>query len=175
LTIRHHKLTINAMAIYSVRKYPDQVLRKVAEKVTDISDDICKLSEDMIETMRAARGIGLAANQVGVSLRIITLEGGIEKESPPLVLVNPEIVECDLEETAEEGCLSLPGFYETFKRAGQVLVKAITLDGKEFSVECGGFLARAFQHEIDHLNGILLVDHLSPVKRQLFRKEYMKE
>jgi peptide deformylase len=175
LTIRLYKLKILAMAIYQVRKYPDPVLRQVAEKVAAISDATCKLSEDMIETMRAARGIGLAANQVGVSLRIITLEGGIEKESPALVLVNPEIVECSLEETAEEGCLSLPGFYETVKRAGQVLVKAITLDGKEFSVECSGLLARALQHEIDHLNGILLVDHLSPVKRQLFRKEYMKE
>jgi peptide deformylase len=163
------------MAIYPVRKYPDPVLRKVAEKVGDISDAICKLSEDMIETMRAARGIGLAANQVGVSLRIITIEGGLDSQSPALVLVNPEIVESGLEETAEEGCLSVPGFYETVKRAGQVVVKAITLDGKEFRVECGGLLARAFQHEIDHLNGILLVDHLSPVKRQLFRNEYMKE
>jgi len=163
------------MAIYPVRKYPDPVLRRVAEEVTDISDDICKLSEDMIETMRAARGIGLAANQIGVSLRMITIEGGLDSQSPALVLVNPKIVERGQEELAEEGCLSLPGFYEMFKRAGQVMVKAITLDGKEFSVECGGLLARAFQHEIDHLNGLLLVDHLSPVKRQLFRKEYMKE
>jgi len=143
--------------------------------VTDISAGLCKLSEDMIETMRAARGVGLAANQIGVPVRIISLELGLEKESQPLVLVNPEIVQLTSEETAEEGCLSLPGFYETVKRARQVLVKAVTLEGKEFSMECEGLLARAFQHEIDHLNGILLVDHLSPVKRQLFRKEYMKE
>ena len=84
--------------------------------------------------------------------------------------MNPEIVEVASEEIAEEGCLSLPGFYETVKRAGQVLVKAITLDGKEFSVECEGLLARAFQHEIDHLNGILLVDHLSPVKTTAISK-----
>lgn len=163
------------MAIHPVRRYPDPVLRKVAEKVTDISAGLCKLSEDMIETMRAARGVGLAANQIGVPVRIISLELGLEKESQPLVLVNPEIVQLTSEETAEEGCLSLPGFYETVKRARQVLVKAVTLEGKEFSMECEGLLARAFQHEIDHLNGILLVDHLSPVKRQLFRKEYMKE
>ena len=163
------------MAIHPVRRYPDPVLRKVAEKVTDLSVELCKLSEDMIETMRAARGVGLAANQIGVPVRIISLELGIEKESQPLVLINPEIVQLTSEETAEEGCLSLPGFYETVKRARQVLVKAVTLEGKEFSMECEGLLARAFQHEIDHLNGILLVDHLSPVKKQLFRKEYMKE
>ncbi|HUJ90100.1 MAG TPA: peptide deformylase [Syntrophorhabdales bacterium] len=163
------------MAIHQVRKYPDPVLRKVAEKVTDISTELCQLSGDMIETMRAARGIGLAANQIGVSLRIISIEAGLEKETLPLILLNPEIVEVASEEIAEEGCLSLPGFYETVKRARQVSVKAITLEGKEFSMECEGLLARAFQHEIDHLNGILLVDHLSPIKRQLFRKEYMKE
>lgn len=163
------------MAIHPVRKYPDPVLRKVAEKVTDISTELCRLSGDMIETMRAARGIGLAANQIGVSLRIISVELGLETETLPLVLLNPEIVEVASEEIAEEGCLSLPGFYETVKRARQVSVKAITLEGKEFSMECEGILARAFQHEIDHLNGILLVDHLSPIKRQLFRKEYMKE
>jgi peptide deformylase len=161
------------MAIHTVRRYPDPVLRKVAEKVTDITADVCKLSEDMAQTMRAARGIGLAANQIGIALRIISLE--LEREAPPLILLNPEIVEVASEETAEEGCLSLPDFYETIKRARQVLVKAITLDGKEFSLECEGLLARAFQHEIDHLNGVLLVDHLSPVKRQLFRKEYIKE
>ena len=161
------------MAIHSVRRYPDPVLRKVAEKVTDITADVCKLSEDMAQTMRAARGIGLAANQIGIALRIISLE--LEREAAPLILLNPEIVEVASEETAEEGCLSLPDFYETIKRARQVLVKAITLDGKEFSLECEGLLARAFQHEIDHLNGVLLVDHLSPVKRQLFRKEYIKE
>jgi len=163
------------MAIHQVRKYPDPVLRKVAEKVTDISTELCQLSGDMIETMRAARGIGLAANQIGVSLRIISIEAGLEKETLPLILLNPEIVEVASEEIAEEGCLSLPGFYETVKRARQVSVKAITLEGKEFSMECEGLLARAFQHEIDHLNGILLVDHLSPIKKQLFRKEYMKE
>ncbi|HVN25439.1 MAG TPA: peptide deformylase [Syntrophorhabdales bacterium] len=163
------------MAIHPIRKYPDPVLRKVADKVTDVSGELCRLSEDMIETMRAARGVGLAANQVGLAVRIITLDMGLEKESEPLVLINPEIIELASEETAEEGCLSLPGFYETVKRAKKVLVKAVGVDGKEFTMECEGLLARACQHEIDHLNGILFVDHLSPIKRQLFRKEYMKE
>jgi peptide deformylase len=163
------------MAIHPVRRYPDPVLRKVAEKVTNISTEVRRVGEDMVETMHASRGIGLAANQIGVSLRIITLEVGPEKETLPLVLINPEIVKAASEEIAEEGCLSLPGYYETVRRARQVVVKAVTLEGKEFRMECEGLLARAFQHEIDHLNGILLVDHLSPVKRQLFRKEYMKE
>jgi peptide deformylase len=163
------------MAIHPVRRYPDPVLRKVSGKIADISANICALAQDMVETMHAARGIGLAANQIGVSLRIITLDVGPEKESTPLVLINPEIVGSESEETAEEGCLSLPGFYETVKRAKGVVVKAVTLEGKEFTMECEGLLARAFQHEIDHLNGLLLIDRLSPVKRQLFRKEYMKE
>ncbi len=162
------------MAIHQIRKYPDPVLRRVASRVTDVSDELCRLSEDMLETMRAARGIGLAANQIGHAIRIISLDVG-EKESQPLVILNPEIVERASEEAAEEGCLSLPGFYETVKRAKKVLVKGVTVDGKEFTLECEGLLARAFQHEIDHLDGILFVDHLSPVKRQLFRKEYMKE
>jgi peptide deformylase len=163
------------MAIHPIRRYPDPVLRKVAEKVNDVSAEVCKFCEDMVETMRAARGVGLAANQVGVATRIICVDAGGEKESQPIVLINPEIVQLTSEETAEEGCLSLPGFYETVKRARQVLVKAITPEGKEFTMECEGLLARACQHEIDHLNGILLVDHLSPVKKRLFRKEYMKE
>ena len=154
------------MAIHPVRRYPDPVLRKVAEKVTNISTEVRRVGEDMVETMHASRGIGLAANQIGVSLRIITLEVGPEKETLPLVLINPEIVKAASEEIAEEGCLSLPGYYETVRRARQVVVKAVTLEGKEFGMECEGLLARAFQHEIDHL---------SPVKRQLFRKEYMKE
>jgi peptide deformylase len=163
------------MAIHPIRKYPDPVLKKVAAEVSGITEEVCALADDMLETMRAARGIGLAANQIGVSLRVITLEGGLGNENPQLVLINPEIVERDAEEIAEEGCLSLPGFYETFKRARQVKVRALTLEGKELMMECEGLLARACQHEIDHLNGLLLVDHLSPVKRQLFRKEYLKE
>ena len=163
------------MALHPIRKYPDPVLREVAREVTDVSDELCRLSEDMVETMRSARGIGLAANQVGFSVRLICVDPGLEKEDAPLILINPVITELGSDEAAEEGCLSLPGYYETVKRAKQVSVKAVTLEGKEFSIECEGLLARAFQHEIDHLNGILLVDHLSPIKRRLFRKEYLKE
>lgn len=158
-----------------IRTHPDKVLRSVAREVREITDEVRTLSKDMIETMGNARGVGLAANQVGVPLRIITLETGSEKESAPVVVVNPEIVELKAEQVGEEGCLSVPGFYETIKRAQKAVVKGTSLEGKEFHIECEGLLARAFQHEIDHLNGILFIDYLSPVKKKLFRREYLKD
>ena len=151
------------------------MLRKVAGVVTASTDEICRLCDDMVETMAAARGLGLAANQIGVSLRIITIETGSEKESRPIVFINPRIVRLEGEEVGEEGCLSIPGFYETVKRAQNAVVTGTGLDGKEFTIECNGMLARAVQHEVDHLNGILFIDHLSPVKKQLFKREYKKE
>ena len=129
----------------------------------------------MVETMTVAHGLGLAANQIGVSLRIITLETGSEKESSPLVLINPRIIRLEGEEVGEEGCLSIPGFYDTVKRAKKAVVEGRALDDKEFAIECNDMLARAVQHEVDHLNGILFIDHLSPVKKQLFKREYGKE
>lgn len=161
--------------IRSIRQYPDKSLRRIAEEVREINDEIQQLCSDMIETMYAAKGIGLAANQVGISLRIVTLETGSEKESRPLVILNPRIIELDEEDTSEEGCLSIPGFYEVVKRARKAIVKGISLKGKELTIECEDLLARASQHEVDHLNGILFVDHLSPVKKQLFKREYLKE
>jgi peptide deformylase len=161
--------------IHVIRTYPDNCLRQVAAEVPEINEEIRSLSSDMIETMCAARGIGLAANQVGISLRIIALETGTDKESRPIVILNPVIIDLTEEETGEEGCLSIPGFYETVKRARKARVKGVSIEGKEITVECEGLLARAFQHEIDHLNGILFVDHLSPVKKQLFKREYSKE
>jgi peptide deformylase len=161
--------------VLEIRKYPDAVLRRQAETVPEITEEIRNLSLDMIETMAAARGVGLAANQVGVTLRLIVVETGAEKKSAPLVVVNPEILSLEGEEATEEGCLSVPEFYEIVKRARRALVKGKNLKGEEFTIECEGLLARAFQHEIDHLNGILFVDHLSPVKKQLFRKEYLRE
>ncbi len=140
-----------------------------------MTDEINRLCKDMIETMCAANGVGLAANQIGLSLRIITLETGSEKASSPLAVVNPEIVRLEGEEAGEEGCLSIPGFYEAVKRAQRVVLRGIDIEGKELRIECTGLLARACQHEVDHLNGILFVDHLSPVKKQLFKREYAKE
>ena len=161
--------------IHVIRTHPDRVLRKVAGAVGPTSDEIRRLCDDMVETMSAAHGLGLAANQIGVSLRIITIEAGSEKESDPLVLINPRIIRLEGEEAGEEGCLSIPGFYETVKRAKKAVVEARNIDDGEFTIECNGVLARAVQHEVDHLNGILFIDHLSPVKKQLFKREYGKE
>jgi len=161
--------------IHPIRTYPDEVLRRVADEVKNITDEVRRLASDMKETMCAARGVGLAANQIGRSFRIITLETGSEKESNPLVVVNPVIVGLDGEDAGEEGCLSIPGFYEIIKRAKEVVVHGVDIDGKELTIESSGLLARAFQHELDHLDGILFVDHLSPVKKQLFKREYAKE
>jgi peptide deformylase len=161
--------------IHVIRTHPDRVLRRAAGVVNEMTDDIRRLCDDMVETMTAAHGVGLAANQIGVSLRIITIETGSEKESSPLVFINPLIIRLEGEEPGEEGCLSIPGFYETVKRAKTAIVKGGGLDDKEFTIECNGLLARAVQHEVDHLNGILFIDHLSPVKKQLFKREYKKE
>ena len=158
-----------------IRTYPDKVLRNVAKQVTQVTDDVRQVCIDMVETMCSARGVGLAANQIGISLRIITVETAPEKQSAPLVIINPEIMDLQGEETAEEGCLSLPGFYEVVKRGMKATVRGSNLEGKEVSIECEGLLARACQHELDHLNGILFIDHLSPVKKQLFKREYAKE
>ncbi len=151
------------------------MLRRIADEVKNITDEVRRLASDMAETMCAARGVGLAANQIGRTFRMISVETGSEKESSPLVVVNPVIVGLDGEDACEEGCLSIPGFYETVKRAKEVVVKGVDIDGKELTIECSGLLARAFQHELDHLDGILFVDHLSPVKKQLFKREYAKE
>ncbi len=167
-------LKIMAM-VHPIRKYPDNCLRKVAEEVRDVSSETRQLCSDMIETMQAAHGVGLAANQIGVSLRIIALETGSEKESEAVIILNPVIIKLEEEDVGEEGCLSIPGFYETIRRARKAIVKGASLKGEELTIECEGLLARAFQHEIDHLNGILFVDHLSPVKKQIFKREYLKE
>jgi peptide deformylase len=161
--------------IRQIVTYPSKVLRKPIEEITEISDEILKVSQDMVETMYAAHGVGLAANQIGLYLRMVTVESGSEKKISPLVLINPRVLETDGQESAEEGCLSIPGFYETIKRAKKVLVGGISIEGREFTIECDGLLARACQHELDHLNGILFVDHLSPIKKQLFKREYKKD
>lgn len=158
-----------------IKKYPDPVLRKIAKPIDVVTDDIIKLSMDMIETMRLSRGAGLAANQVGVPIRLIVLEANADKGQKALAIINPEIIKSESEEVVEEGCLSLPKYYEFVKRAKKVQVKGKTLGNEPFQIECEGHLARAFQHEIDHLNGILFIDYLSPVKKNIFRKKYTKE
>jgi peptide deformylase len=164
------------MALLRIRTFPDPVLREEAAPVDEVTEAVRKLSRDMVETMRLARGAGLAANQVGVPIRLIVLEGDLEerKDGEPLVILNPCIVEKGEEEVSEEGCLSFPKFFEYVKRSKKVVVRGETLDKKPFQRDCEGILARAFQHEIDHLNGVLFIDHLSPVKKDLFKKRYLK-
>ncbi len=169
------------MALLEIRTYPDPVLRKIAKPVDDINVQTIKLAEDMIETMRLSHGAGLAANQVGVPVRLIVLEEESDKKkrgdigNKTIAIINPVIVRSEEEEIAEEGCLSLPKFYEYIKRAGKISVKGMTIDKVPFEMQCDGHMARAFQHEIDHLNGILFIDYLSPVKRNLFKKKYVKK
>jgi peptide deformylase len=162
------------MAFIKIKTYPDPVLRKKAVAIKKVTDEIIRLSGDMIETMRLSNGAGLAANQVGVPIRLIVIDTHLNKENEPIILFNPEIVTMESEAITEEGCLSVPGFYEFVKRAKNVLVKGVTLKEKPFEMFCEGQLARAFQHEIDHLNGILFIDYLSPIKRNLFKKKYTK-
>lgn len=174
LTMRPHNHKIFAM-IRPIVTYPDEILRNAAKEVCNVTEEVRTVCSDMIETMCAAHGVGLAANQIGIALRIVTVETGSDKESAPVVVLNPKIINAEGEETAEEGCLSIPGFYETVRRAKKALVRGITIDGKDFRIECSGLIARAFQHELDHLDGVLFIDHLSPVKKQLFKREYAKE
>jgi peptide deformylase len=163
------------MAYRQIKTYPDPVLRKVCEPIETINNEMVILCNDMVETMRLAQGAGLAANQVGFSIQLIVLDPRTKKDEKPIILINPVIAEQDSEEITEEGCLSLPKFYEFVKRAKKVLVRGINIKGEPFEMECDGFLARAVQHELDHLNGVLLIDHLSPVKKDLFKKKYMKD
>lgn len=164
------------MAVLEIKRYPERVLKERASSVLNIDREILKLIDDMIETMYAAPGIGLAAPQVGVSKRIIVIDVSVKEgeKTPLIVLINPEIVSTEGEIDSEEGCLSLPGYTTTVKRAEGVVVKGFNRDGKEIKVEGEGLLSRALQHEIDHLNGILLIDRISKIKREFFKKRYMK-
>ncbi len=163
------------MTYLEIKTYPDPVLRKVCDPVKNVTDELLTLCDNMVETMRLAQGAGLAAIQVGLPIRLCVLEGKTKRQDKPIILLNPVIVESDLEEVGEEGCLSLPKFYEFVKRAKKVLVKGMTLKEESFEMECEGFLARAIQHELDHLDGVLFVDHLSPVKKNIFKKKYLKD
>lgn len=163
------------MATLEIRKYPDEILKKKAEKIETLDSNLQKLIDDMIETMYKANGIGLAAPQVGVSKRLIIVDTSPKQENQGLiVLINPEIIQSEGEILSEEGCLSLPGFLTRLKRKERVLVRGTDRKGKEIEIEAEGLLARALQHEIDHLDGTLLIDRISPLKRELFRRKYLK-
>lgn len=163
------------MAIRKILHYPEPVLQQVAEPVETIDDEIRTLALDMAETMYAAPGVGLAAPQVGVSKRVVVVDCSSSEEEPqPVTLINPEIVERDGEVCEEEGCLSVPGYYAKVSRAARVTVRYLDLEGKQCESQAEGLWAIAFQHELDHLEGTLFVDYLSPLKKSMFRKKYQK-
>ncbi|HEY3277189.1 MAG TPA: peptide deformylase [Syntrophorhabdaceae bacterium] len=162
------------MALKEIRIYPDPVLRKTAVRIDCVSDEIVRLSQDMIETMCLASGAGLAATQVGIGLRLIVIDEHMTGDKKPIVLINPEVLLSEAEETVEEGCLSVPKFFEFVKRPKRVRVRAVDLRDEVIEIDCEDQLARALQHEIDHLNGILFIDHLSPLKREFFKKKFMR-
>jgi peptide deformylase len=154
--------------------FPDPKLRRKAEPVAQVDDNVRRTVDDMFETMYAAPGIGLAAIQVNVALRIIVIDVSERKDSP-LCLINPEIVSRDGVEVMEEGCLSVPGVYEKVQRADHIAVRALDRDGDLLEFEADGLLAVCIQHEIDHLDGKLFVDYISPLKRQRIRKKLEKQ
>ena len=151
------------MAILPIRQFPnDQVLRQKAKRVSRIGKSIQGLIDDMVETMQQAHGVGLAAPQVGVSLRVIVLQ---MSEEEPMAIINPEIVKCLGEQEVNEGCLSVCGYVGDIKRSASVTVKGRDRQGKAVRIKATGLMAEALEHEIDHLNGILYIDHLESQDR----------
>ncbi|MBS02916.1 MAG: peptide deformylase [Gammaproteobacteria bacterium] len=162
------------MALLEILEFPDPRLRTVAKPVANVDGRIARLTDAMLETMYAAPGIGLAASQVNVHKRIIVIDVSEEKDSP-LVLINPTIRANEGEVETNEGCLSVPGFYEPVVRAEAITVEAVDREGSAFELDADGMLAVCIQHEMDHLEGKLFVDYLSNTKRQLIRKKLVKQ
>jgi len=162
------------MSILKILEFPDPRLRKKAKPVEMVDDALRELIDDMFETMYAAPGIGLAATQVDVHRRLLVADVSAEKDDP-WVLINPVILERDGVEVTEEGCLSVPGYYEKVERAEQVRIRYLDRHGAEREDDFEGLLAVCVQHEIDHLDGKLFVDYLSEAKRQRIRKRLLKD
>jgi peptide deformylase len=157
-----------------ILEYPDPRLRKKAAPVTIVDAAVRQLADDMLQTMYAAKGVGLAATQVDVHKRLIVLDVSEERDRP-LVLINPELLKLEGSGPGEEGCLSLPGIYDKLTRATNIRVRALNLEGETFEMDAEGLLAVCIQHEMDHLEGKLFVDYLSELKRQLIRRRLEKE
>lgn len=161
--------------VRKILKYGAPVLEQAAEAVTSFDDELAELVSDMWDTMYAAKGVGLAAPQIGVSKRITVIDVTAgEDTSKRLVIINPEIVSKEGKQTDEEGCLSLPGFREPVTRAEKVCVRAFDEKGEPFEIEGEQLLARACLHEIDHLNGVMFITHLSTLKRDIIRRKIRK-
>ena len=163
------------MALLPILRFPDPRLRTRAAPIPEIDNGIRRLAGDMAETMYEAPGIGLAATQVDVHKRLIVIDIS-ETHDELLTLINPEILECSAEaQLGEEGCLSVPGIYDKVERAERVTIKYLDLDGKQRTMEADGLLAVCIQHEIDHLNGIVFVDHLSQLKQGRIKSKLAKQ
>ena len=167
------------MALRQILRFPDSRLRQTSVEVRAFDQELRQLVADMTETMVAADGAGLAAIQVGAPLRLFIVDGevaGDAEGSPPRVFVNPTIVEISSEsQTGDEGCLSFPGVYVPVKRGLKARVRALDVEGKPFELEGAELLARALQHETDHLNGRLLIDQVGPVKREIIKRKLRKD
>ena len=164
------------MAILHICTYPEEILRQPAEPVTDIDEEVVRLVDHMAETMYSAPGIGLAATQVGVAKQVLVADIAARKpESELIVLINPEIVAAEGEVFFEEGCLSVPDYQAEVKRHEKITVRGLNLEGEEVEIEAEGLLAIVLQHEIDHLNGLLFIDRLSRLKRDLYKRRLRKK
>ncbi|MDY0250514.1 MAG: peptide deformylase [Pseudomonas sp.] len=162
------------MAILNILEFPDPRLRTIAKPIAQVDDQIRSLIDDMLETMYAAPGIGLAATQINQHIRLVVMDLS-EDKSEPLVFINPEFeILTDETDVYQEGCLSVPGFYEDVQRPQQVRINALDRDGKSFELLAEGLLAICIQHECDHLNGKLFVDYLSALKRDRIKKKLEK-
>lgn len=163
------------MTIRKIELYPSEILREKAKDVKNFDDELQKLIDDMIETMKNAKGVGLAGNQVGVPLRVMVVDFGVlEGKEDIRCFINPEIVSKEGENVAMEGCLSFPEIFVEIKRPKKIKIKALDRYGNPFEIEGEDFLSKAVSHEIDHLNGILIIDHLSPLKRELVKRKIKK-
>ncbi len=162
------------MTQFAILEYPDPRLRKTAKPVEVVDDAVRQLAADLLETMYAAKGIGLAATQVDVHRRVLVIDIS-EERNQPLVFVNPEILSATGRGPGEEGCLSVPDIYDKVQRATHIRVRALGLDGRPFEMDADGMLAVCIQHEMDHLEGKLFVDYLSELKRTLIRRRLEKE
>jgi len=165
------------MAVQEIIKYPNRILRQKTETVTSFDDDLKKLVAEMVETMYAAPGVGLAANQIGISFQVavIDISRDKEREKENLVLVNPEIIAMEGYQVGEEGCLSVIDLSAKVKRYRKISVRALDIEGKVYEFEAEDHFARVIQHEVDHLNGLLFIDHISSLKRNLYKKRLKKE
>ena len=161
------------MSVCEVRYLGDPVLREMCREVDAVDDDVSALVDDLLETMYAEDGIGLAAPQIGVPMRVFVYDVR-DDEIEPGVLVNPRLVEATGKQKEVEGCLSIPGLDEVVERSGQVVVEGLNRDGEPVRIEATGLLSRCLQHEIDHLDGVLFIDRVSPLKRRMLLKKWKK-